>query len=169
MSEAKFYTLTVTEKQARVLSRSLNVWGRALGGQLHQVGQELQQWAMPPHPGPEATAEERLAYHAKWDRLQLLSTLLLGLNTLVTGFDNGHAGHGIYSDAMPEEGKLAYDLDKAIRRCLWEANGREPGYSVDGDPPLLAGSEPLARVQPAAPGEALEDGRHVRHLTTKER
>ena len=160
--EQKLYTLVVTEKQARVLSRSLNVWGRCLGGQLHHVGQELQQWGMGPYPSPEATPDERQKHGAKWDRFQLLTTLLLGLNTLITGYDYAHAGPGIYSPEMPEEGKVAYDLDKAIRRCLWKANGREPGYSVDGDPPLLASREPLARVEPALPGTRLEDGGHLR-------
>ncbi len=162
VEEPKLYSLTVTERQARTLSRALNVWGRALGGQLHQVGHELHQWAMPPHPGVDASPEERTRYGLKWERMHLLSTLLLGLNTLVSGYDNGHAGHGIYSEAMPEEGKVAYDLDKAIRHCLWEANGREPGYSVDGDPPLLAGSEPLARVETAPPGTVLVGGKHLR-------
>lgn len=165
--EQKLYTLTVTERQARVISRSLNVWGRAIGGQLHHIGQELQQWAMPPHPGPEATPEERASYERSWERLHLLSILLLGLNTLVTGAGNGHAGHGIYSPEMPEEGRIAYDLDKAIRRGLWEANVREPGWSVDSDPPLLAGPEPLARVEIAAPGTQLDDGPRPRTAPTK--
>lgn len=159
----KLYTLTVTERQARVLSRGLNVWGRALGGQLHHVGYELQQWGMPPYPGPEATGNERQKYDGAWERLQLLTTLLLGLNTLVTGYDNGHAGHGIYSPEMPEDAKVAYDLDKSIRRCLWEANGRQPDYSVDGDPPLLAGQEPLAKMEPAASGTVLQEARRCRH------
>jgi hypothetical protein len=79
-----------------------------------------------------------------WDNAYAAEEILAQAHGLLTGMHR-NASHGIFNTAVPEDARIAWDLQKVIRhRLAWD---RQPlgGYTVNFDPPYQTAKDvPLA-------------------------
>jgi hypothetical protein len=135
MSEHTF-TITVNEKQARVLEQACDLMTRLGLGQVREVVDYL----------PEGYTREGALLPTIPDRDKILEHLLAIVHEL--GFhDFGHS-YGVGNKNVPPPAMVAYDLGAVLRNAIHSLRtDADKHYSVWGDRPLHYGSEPLATVK----------------------
>ncbi len=152
----KRFTLTITEKQGRVIARALELQQRVHMGQLEHVAFELH-WA-----GRFTTLEDSEEARQKnwmtWERRDLLQTLLRGLSPLVTELGSPSASLGIRHEAVSDDARISYDLQQVIRYALWQADDRpdKARYVVDADKPYRTSQQEALAAIAAVPQTSLE-------------
>lgn len=122
-------TITLTERQADILVRALDLYSRIGIGQICEVRQVWNRFYRSFQPDMDMV--QRLLDHAKY---------------AMTGFEGG-ASHGIGTREVNDEFKIAHE----VRQQLWHDLSwhREPkgGHTVNFDPPLKYTAEPLPKVE----------------------
>ena len=140
------YTLTITERQARVLSMACEVLARLGMGQFKDAFEHL----------PEAKQRDLSAWHDDMEQIsRILSKHMPG------GIDGIRSSTGISN--ADEEARTAWDLHAVIRhRLAWDrakAEGVTDGtkrewpamMQVSYDEPMKYSEEPLAKIERAVP------------------
>lgn len=124
------YTLTMTEEQARVVSRACELYARLLYGQLDELNHEL----LLRESREDICARRELAN----DFLMMLKQIYFpGLH------GPGHS-YGIGHDVVSDRAWAAY---QAIRYTMAWHDHPEGGIGVHFDPPFSYGDEPLPVCQ----------------------
>lgn len=122
------YRLTINEKQADLIVRALEFYERVGGlGQLEVV-------------------TEPWIFRCGADKLEDARRALAQAKSYLTGFGHG-ASYGIYSPEVPDEHRVAYDLQQVIRhRLAWD---RTPlgGMGVWFDEPHQTSQVALAEIE----------------------
>ncbi|OGT43321.1 MAG: hypothetical protein A3F13_02420 [Gammaproteobacteria bacterium RIFCSPHIGHO2_12_FULL_40_19] len=122
------YKLTVSEKQAKVISFALDFYSRISGGQFDEI-----------------------FYRFIWknindDERSKVREMLNELKFVLTGLKPNQPNMGL--GKICEDGKIAYDLHQVIRHQLAKDNPNEPPYSIDLDPPMKYSKEIPAKIEP---------------------
>jgi len=116
------YTLTVSERQLRIIQSALEFYERPFMGQV-DFAFEHPVWDM----DRRGTQEARLAMNHALPQ------------------EKRH--HGIFSPKISDTARIAYDLQQVIRYQLWLANGCRPTMTVNLRPPSQTShEEPLASI-----------------------
>ncbi len=127
----KLYTITVNERQARILVAALDIYSRIGIGQF-EAAAEVYDVAF------------RLAVEVK-DRIRA------GLR--IAKEAAGHPANGsfgIHNASVADDFRNAFDLQQVIRnRLAWDRKP-EGGVQVDFDEPRQIGTEPLAKITEAS-------------------
>lgn len=132
------YQITVSEKQARIISSALDIYSRIQGGQFAKVLDRFE-WK-------ELSNDEK----------KRIEYMLTDLKCMLTGVEgNGYIGIGQIS----EDGRIAYDIHQVIRHCLAHNTKPTPNswteWTVDFDKPSQYGSETLCEIEKC--GEILHE------------
>lgn len=122
------YKLTVSEKQAKVISFALDFYSRISGGQFEEVFMRFH-W-------------EKIDDDGRTKALEMLTDL----KCMLTGLKPNQPNVGIGN--VCEEGKIAFDLHQVIRHRLAKDNPNQHPYSVDLDRPMKYSKEILAQIEP---------------------
>jgi len=117
------YTLTLTESQARTISRAVEFYSRSFLGQLDL-------WHV-------SVDGQTLGYKERG----AVECLLKNMMNLSRG-----ESFGIYSDKIPDEARVAWDIRKVIDYRLW-MDGDRAFRGVNSYPPDQSGKEPLAKIK----------------------
>lgn len=111
-------TITLSDKQADVLAKALDLYARVMVGQLEIV-------------------EEVLRFsHGDLDRDRLFQArgLLDSAKTLLWGFSPG-ASYGIHNNRAPDAARQAYDIMRAIQSCIARTRAAQSSGVLKGEPP----------------------------------
>ena len=128
MSEQRKYRLTLNTKQALVVVQALDLHSRLIAGQVEELGRRFR---MERASDPEMTLEQL-------DRVDDAARLL---KAVMFPELRGNAAHGIHSDKIPDEARVAYDLLQVLRnRLAWDENP-EGGIQVWFDDPTQTSYE----------------------------
>lgn len=126
----KKYKLTLTEKQAEVVIKALDLYTRMGLGQLERVLEvaalEGQQWE---GPTDYETAE----------------SAMVTLKKALTGFAL-NASYGIYSEKVRDTFRVAYDIMQVLRHSVAWAKQPEGGIETWFYTPLQTAQQPLPTV-----------------------
>lgn len=126
--ETDRYQLTISEEQANIICRALEFYERV--GGLGQFEVVVEPWFL----RCETAALEEARRHLDRAKFHL------------TGFGYG-ASYGIYSEEVPDEHRVAYDLQQVIRhRLAWDRTP-EGGMGVWFDKPHQTSQVPLAKIE----------------------
>lgn len=148
MSETT-YTLTVTAKQAAVISQACELLTRLSLGQWHEFIRHM--------PGDAFCHSIELEDELRPIMEEWLACHPIGKNEVV--IDGWRSNLGIGSPDVSSEAKVAFDLHQVIRhRLAWDkavADGITDGQTrdwsrmmiVDYDDPMRYGTEPLATME----------------------
>ena len=131
------FTLTMNEKQARVVEQALDLHTRMGLGQVREIIDYI----------PTLRCRRRDSdLPVKADREGILAFLLAVVHEL--GFhDFGHS-YGVGHDNVPAAAMVAYDLGAVLRNAIHSLRtDADKHYSVWGNRPMHYGSEPLAKVE----------------------
>ena len=124
------YTVSLTEKQCRVLETALDFYYRIGMGQIERILH-----VAVPAPGfkPQADTVDRDIAMLKMDFL---------------GWSHIGTAHSIGSPELPDEYRVACDIHDVIRQRLAVdgLNAGEKGFGVAFDPIWQRGKEPLAKI-----------------------
>ena len=124
------YRITLTEKQAELLTRACDCYARLLMGQFGFVADH----AMKELDDIDRSLEFR-------DAMERLGPLLTGLPL--------HASKGIFHPELHEDAKMAHDIQSVItHRISWDRNPGG-GFGVNFYEPMQAASEPLPVIEGA--------------------
>lgn len=124
------YKLVVTEKQVGVISRACELFSRIQMGQLNAVAFQALM----------GTVEDTERFCKLRDGLEELQPLVWGFR---------HGGPGIFSDKLPDEARIAWDVNQTLRRMLAYRRNPEGGWTVDFDTPMKSSrTEPLPEIVP---------------------
>lgn len=127
--------LCVTENQARLISRAMELYSR-LG-----IGQY-----------------DHMEYLPDWDfkKRDVAKSILDSLHVLMTGY-HPHAGKGIGSPDIHEDYRVAYDIQKVINHFLYMKRPEEErGFgTVDSYKPSPTSNEPMAVISEGSNEHAL--------------
>lgn len=115
----KTYSLSLNQRQLRVVASALEFYGRSFTGQLDL-------WHVCVDNGV-----------LSWRDRDLVE----GVFKHVLGLDRS-ASYGIYSESVPDQARQSWDVCKVIRHALW-LEGDQEHWCVDSDPPSQCGLEPL--------------------------
>ena len=126
--------LTLTDKQAQVVSEALELFSRLGMGQYDRLRDRI-------HNSLWGEADEQLFKTAE-DALRRLS---------LPDFMSRHPGSswGIRSPEISDAYRIAYDMHQVVRNKLFMSlpeGERRPGH-VNGWPPMQSGAEPLPEVE----------------------
>lgn len=137
--------LTMTDVQARVVSTALEMWSRALMGQLNIVVSEVARivvW--------KDDVERRLPnYKAIRESLEIPMDEIFGLHV--------GAAYAISSEETPESARVAYDVHQVMRHALaWHRDPKGGGH-VHFHQPMNYAEEPLPTCKVMDVIEALAD------------
>jgi hypothetical protein len=121
------YNLTLSQKQAEVLVRALDLYSRIGIGQFEEVldvyDREL-----------KLDYERRERFRVKLNQAKN---------------EAGHPSNGSYGISSPEvrdEFRVSYDIQQVVRNKLALVRNPEGGITVDFDTPRAIGKEPLATI-----------------------
>ena len=136
MSDATF-TLTMNEKQARVLEKALELMTRLGLGQVREVVGHLPRVRCPERQEDEPIKVDREVV------LQMCDEIIHAL-----GFRGWGHSYGVGHKNIPPDAMVSYDLGAVMRNAIHSLrDDPDKHYSVWGDRPLHYGSEPLAKVE----------------------
>jgi len=128
------YDLKVTEEQARLIQKSLDLYSRILIGQFEEISNvilwDVLEWS--DFEGNQVPCEK---IHQFKDRIGLLKQELLGIPP--------NASHGIHSEKVSDNARKAYDIQKVIRhRIAWDnlKEGQTP-FGVNFDEPDISSND----------------------------
>ena len=138
------YMLTITERQAQVISTAVEILAR-LG---------MGQW----RDGIEHMPLKR-DYNTWYQDLAAIGSILR--KHMIDNVDGWTRTHGIHSDAVTEHSRMAWDIHQAIRhRLAWDKAVKEgivqsidsprewtKMMAVNYDEPIKACAEPLAKIE----------------------
>lgn len=143
------YCLTISEEQADIISRALDLYERV--GGLGQIEVVAEPWI----------------FRRDANALELARRALDQAKLYLTGFEYG-ASYGIYSEGVPDEYRVAYDLQQVIRyRLAWDKTP-EGGIGVWFDKPHRTGKVSLAKIEHVPVRDVVEMGdREATEKTTK--
>ena len=127
----KPYRLAITEKQARLIVDALDLYSRIGMGQLQEVAFVLR----------SNSFEDTIDFG-------ILDKVTELLRKASSYWMNGSGGyHGIYSDKINDNFRVAWDLQQVIRyRLAWDRNP-EGGIQVHFDEPMKTSLEELAVIK----------------------
>lgn len=147
----KSFALTLTETQARVVSRALELQQRVHMGQMEHVAFELDAAGriLYEEDSDDARRDKRQA----WERHYLLQTLLRGLNVLVTGEPHPGASLGIRHERVGDDARVSYDIQQVKHHALCQADDRpdKANYVVDADTPYVVDADTPYRTSRREP------------------
>jgi len=125
----KKYKLTVTEKQANVIRKALEIYSRIGLGQFVEILYHPQWWL---------NVNDTEKVHKDIDNLI----------KSVCGFENSNMSYGIYSEEVDDTCRVAYDIEQVIRhRISWD-NNPEGGFTVNfGKPMKTSKKEELPKIE----------------------
>lgn len=123
--------LKINETQAKTIIKALDLYSRLQMGQIHELGT--------PYSGPFTKQIE------KADKEKLEDILNELKQTLFPELSQG-AFYGIFSQEVPDEAKISYDMIQVIRNHLAWKNNPKGGITVDFDQPLKSSKEPLIEI-----------------------
>lgn len=126
----KTYTLTLTEKQARILVRALDLFTRIGIGQFEEMIRVFDP-----------------ACRTEMTKLRVAENHVAHAQRLVTGFPE-NASFGIHAEEVSDDFRMARDIGTVIRnRLAWD---RTPagGMGVDFDEPRAISREALPTIAP---------------------
>ena len=130
------YTITVTEKQAKLIAQALDLVSRL------QMGQwpEFIDWLPQQHLFNRHELREKIqpimAEHFRKARPE-------GCQYPIDGWNNNY---DIHSEFVRDAARVAWDLQKVIEHQLAWDHSPNGGITVDFDGPVHAGKEPLATI-----------------------
>ena len=123
------YRLTVTKKQAEIISRACELLTRVHLGQLNSVAWELM--------GIVKQSEDFISLREGLNKLE----------PLIHGYPNG--GHpGIRSNKLCDTPRISWDIYQTVRQILAHQDGKEKSWRVDFDIPMKTSEEPLCQIEP---------------------
>lgn len=132
MKKNKRYTLTITEEQANVLIKALDLYKRIGMGQIDEI-----KHVTVPAPG----------HKYKWVELdQTMAILKLQL----LGWPHINTAHSIMSKDLPDQFRVAWDIQQVVRNRLAHDSlkpGEKPGIYVYFDEPRQTSKEPLPEIK----------------------
>lgn len=142
----KTYTLTITEKQAKALVDATDLLQRVQLGQWREIEDNL-------------PLKKPIDYEQFHNHMQLIGSILS--NHLLDNIDGYASSLGIGHPELPESNGILYDLHCVIRNKLAWERAVEQGIiesedserkwpemmTVDYDPPMKWGNEPLAKME----------------------
>lgn len=120
------YELTLNTRQATVLRNALELYVRLCLGQMERLAE-----LGTPIPMPDDIAIGKLT---------AARNLIVEAKQLLTGFHE-NASHGIGSDKISDEPRVAYDILQVVRHRLAHDNGTTPSWSVDLREPMQFSKE----------------------------
>uniref|UniRef100_A0A6M3ISR5 Uncharacterized protein n=1 Tax=viral metagenome TaxID=1070528 RepID=A0A6M3ISR5_9ZZZZ len=126
----KKYKLEITEKQAKIITQSLNLFSRIGMGQLEEIIN---------HPQWIFTVDNQ------YDR----DIIKNSINTLKKHLCNldSYSSFGIYQEEVDDINRVAWDLQQVIRHKLaWDRNPKG-GITVDFGVPMKSSKEDLAKIE----------------------
>lgn len=146
MTSSKMYQLTITESQARALSYACDLLQRVQLGQW----EEIVDWLPLKRP---------IDYTKLHEDRRTIGKILS--EHMVDGIDGYGSSLGIGHPDLPKDNGVLYDLRCVIRKKLAWEHAVEEGYiesedsprkwpemmTVDYDPPMKWGDEPLAKME----------------------
>jgi len=141
----KTYTLTITEKQARVLMDACELLSRIQGGQVREVFEYL----------PLKKGVDWEVYHQIKDGLTKRMPEILK-----DGIDGWSRSFGVGHPELPESHDISWDLYQVIRYEISTQQAIDDGIiqkkgerdfskmmTVNYDPPMKRSNEPLAKME----------------------
>ncbi len=142
----KTYTLTITEKQAQAIQEATDLLQRVQLGQWREIEDYL------PLRYP-------VDYTNLHEDMRLIGQILS--RYMIAGIDGGASSLGIGHPSLPENNGILYDLHCVIRHKLSWERAVEQGVvesedserkwpemmTVNYDPPMKWGDEPLAKME----------------------
>lgn len=142
----KTYTLTITKKQAQVISCACELLSRIQGGQIREAFDHL----------PLKKGVDWSVYHEIQDELTKRMPEILQ-----DGIDGRSSSFGVGNPKLPESHDIAWDLYTTIRHKLSWEYAVEQGIvesensprkfpemmTVNYDPPMKWSNEPLAKME----------------------
>lgn len=142
----KNYTITITERQAQIISLACEILAR-LG---------IGQWR---HAIEQLPLKDKIDYEQWHKDLDYIGTILM--DHTIDGVDGWRRSHGIHSKKVSDTARVAWDIHHVIRhRLAWERAVKEglveslssprdwsKMMTVDYDEPSQIGEESLAVIQ----------------------
>jgi hypothetical protein len=135
MSE-KMFQMMFNERQARTLMRALDLYSRIGIGQFEELI-HLFRWQFDPR------------LKDKLDQIEMSEQRLNEIKTLL--FDlHPNSSFGIFNKDVPDEFRVAWDLQKVIRHQIWKESENPTRFTVDSYPPdQSVADQPLAQIKRA--------------------
>lgn len=131
------FTVTVNERQARVIEQALDLHTRLGLGQVREVIDYLPTLRCPERDGDKPIKADR----------EVLIDLCSDI-THALGFHGFGHSYGVGHPNVPAAAMIAYDLGAVMRNAIHSLRtDADKHYSVWGNKPLHYGSEPLAVVE----------------------
>jgi hypothetical protein len=128
------YHLSLTERQARVITEALDLFSRIGMGQLEEIAHILGSYTKP------SESSSLLP-----ERLEEVKRLAREASNVWTG--NHFGCRGISSEEIGDTFRVAWDLHQVIRhRLAWDRNPKG-GLQVSFDTPMKYSQEPLAIIK----------------------
>lgn len=142
----KTYTLTITEKQARVLQEATDLLQRVQLGQWREIEDNL-------------PLKKPVDYEELRNDFQIIGAILS--KHMINNVDGYSSSLGIGNENLPESNGILYDLHCVIRHKLSWERAVEEGIiesetserkwpemmTVNYDPPMKWGTEPFAKME----------------------
>jgi hypothetical protein len=134
MSDRK-YILHLTENQARVIVKALDLYSRIGMGQLGEIAYVLMNYSKSSSDNEIQDRADR--FHVLRERLDIISQSWMGRS--------GH--YGISSEKISDVFRIAWDIQQVVRhRLAWDRNPKGD-ITVDFDDPLKYSSEQLPTIK----------------------
>ncbi len=143
--EDNTYTITLTHKQLRIVERALDIYNRLCLGQIWIVAEFLDCVFYKKH-------KDKNHWYFRDKYCDKYAQELFG-------FHPG-ASYGIGSPEVPEEGAIAYEMEKMCQNMISKAEGHE-GYSTWKQPPLKMSNEKLIEIEGFGVVKEKEDGKSI--------
>ena len=142
MKKEKRYTLTINERQAKILSYACDRLSRMIEGQ-DWTYQEFMEMAWEKRC-KEATGE---SMHKEWDGgWQKMRHEAEDISNSIKKRFWGLESNAMYGIHYDDTADILFDLHQVIRHQLWLDGGRQY-HGVDSDTPIQFGNEPLAGIE----------------------
>jgi hypothetical protein len=124
-------TLTVTDKQLRLIQQALEFYSRIGIGQLDEIKEHPTFYKYLIEQVKDVDGEvDFQKYHLI--RKQADNAFTQGRNTLWNDFNRGTNGSwGIHNPNVDESCRVAYDLIQVIRHEFWKSNPDRKNFTVD--------------------------------------
>lgn len=122
------YILKITEDQAKIISKALDLYSRIFMGQFKEILDFQFGWKM------------ELEDH-EWCRKALQT-----VKRVATGLEN-NAYYGIFSEKISNKARAAYDIHQVIRNKLAWDNNPNGGITVNFDKPINTSAMPLPDIK----------------------
>jgi hypothetical protein len=129
------WKIEVSDKQAGVIMKALEVYSRMLMGQISTILEEF----------PDLS----------WDDRQYIHNI--ARQHIFKELDNSHAFYSISSDKINPKAQIAWDIQQVVRQAVsWHRAGKKLGedkrdwsemLGVDFDDPFPSNSEPLCKIE----------------------